>query len=519
MEPKKTERNTIVGAVLMIAAIVLLVATGRLNILLSILMIGVVICFHEFGHFLIARINGVTVKEFSIGFGPRLFSKVIRGTKWSVKLLPFGGSCLMLGDDEAVAEDPDKLLKPSPKEVTDKISAAEDEDEAEGAQVSAAAEAAQTGEKPDVSELHAEEAEGTFRSKNVWQRIGIIFAGPFFNFILAFIFACIIIGSIGYDPAYVTSVTEDVAAATGLQVEDKIIEYEDHTIRIGRDLALYESLDGVPERVTIKYERDGKIYEGTYETKMNRRYMFGITYTLNQQDGHLPMTLSEVSGPAAEAGLKAGDKITQINGVPISTPEEFQEYISENPLTGQPISLVIDRNGMALIVNVTPALNETREMGFSYNINYREKVGAFGVMKYGLNEVGYWMKATVKSLKFLLQGKAKRQDVGGAVRVVSEMSNVVDESYHSDGIFYAFLNLLNWAILLSANLGVMNLLPIPALDGGRLLFLFIEAVRGKPVNPKVEGYVTLAGFVLLILLMIVILFNDISNVFGMLLPL
>ncbi|MBO4627786.1 MAG: RIP metalloprotease RseP [Lachnospiraceae bacterium] len=514
MEPKKTERNTILGAVVMIAVIVALVATGRLNILLSILMIGVVICFHEFGHFLIARINGVTVKEFSIGFGPRLFSKVIRGTKWSVKLLPFGGSCLMLGDDEAITEDPDQLLKPSPKEVTDKIAAKDDAEEAGEAAITSTAQT----EKADASELHEEEAEGTFRSKNVWQRIGIIFAGPFFNFVLAFLFACIIIGSIGYDPAYVTSVTEDVAAATGLQAGDKILEYEDHTIRIGRDLSLYESLDGVPEKITIKYERDGKTYEGTYVTKLNRRYMFGITYTLNQQGGHLPMTLSEVSGPAAQAGLKAGDVITQINGVAIATPEDFQTYINENPLTGQTISLVIDRNGMTLIKNVTPVLNETRDLGFGYNINYREKVGAFGVVKYGVNEVGYWIKATVKSLKFLIQGKAKRQDVGGAVRVVSEMSNVVDESYHSDGVFYAFLNLLNWAILLSANLGVMNLLPIPALDGGRLLFLFIEAVRGKPVNPKVEGYVTLVGFVLLILLMIVILFNDISNVFGMLLP-
>ena len=86
------KRNTIFGAVLMIAAIVALVATGHLNILLSIFMIGVVICFHEFGHFLLARINGVTVKEFSLGMGPRLVSKKIRGTRWSIKLLPFGGS-------------------------------------------------------------------------------------------------------------------------------------------------------------------------------------------------------------------------------------------------------------------------------------------------------------------------------------------------------------------------------------------------------------------------------------------
>ena len=94
------------------------------------------------------------------------------------------------------------------------------------------------------------------------------------------------------------------------------------------------------------------------------------------------------------------------------------------------------------------------------------------------------------------------------------MSNVVEESYETDGTFYAFLNLINWAILLSANLGVMNLLPIPALDGGRLLFLFIEAIRGKKANRKVEAVVTLIGFILLMILMVFILFNDIANVFG-----
>ncbi|MBO4686718.1 MAG: RIP metalloprotease RseP [Lachnospiraceae bacterium] len=477
------KRNTIFGAVLMIAAIVALVATGHLNILLSIFMIGVVICFHEFGHFLLARINGVTVKEFSLGMGPRLVSKKIRGTRWSIKLLPFGGSCLMLGEDEAIQE-----------------------------AVETDAEAAAEEKEKETAEEHDDD-EGSFRSKGVWQRISIVFAGPFFNFILAFLLACIILGTIGHDTAYVLRVSDDVVMKTGLQPGDIITSYDDHTIRIGRDLALYENLDGVPEHITITFERDGKTYTGEYDTKLNRRYLCGITYTLNQQNGHPPMKLDAVGGAAAEAGLQAGDIVKKINGVDIATPEEFQAYIQENPLSEKKVVFVVERDGKEGEFTVYPVLSETRELGFEYNINYREKSGVLSVVKYGFIEVEYWMKATVKSLKFLIQGKAKRQDVGGAVRVVSEMSNVVDESYHTDGMLYAFLNLINWAILLSANLGVMNLLPIPALDGGRLLFLLIEAVRGKPVNPKVEGYVTLAGFVLLMLLMVFILFNDITNVF------
>jgi len=486
MENKGIEKNTIIGAVLMIAAIVALVLTDHLNILFAILAIGIVICFHEFGHFLFARINGVTVKEFSLGMGPRLFSKKIRGTRWSIKLLPFGGSCIMLGEDE-----------PTPVDIPE-----EDESDAEN----------------KARETASDASEGTFRSKGVWQRISIIFAGPFFNFILAFLLACIILGSIGYDPALVIDVTEETAELTGLQEGDLITGYEGHTVRIGRDIAIYETLDGVPEKVRLTYERDGKKHEAEYETKLTDRYLCGISYTMNREDEHLPMVLMEVSGAALEAGMKAGDTIIGVRDTSISTPEDFRDYTQEHPITAEPVSFRVLRDGVEMSFTLTPVHTTERSLGFSYNTVYREKVGVFSVIRYGAVEVRYWIKATVKSLKYLIQGKAKRQDVGGAVRVVSEMSDVVDESYRTDGMFYAFLNLINWMILLSANLGVMNLLPIPALDGGRLLFLLIEAVRGKPVNPKVEGVVTMIGFILLMALMVFILFNDISNVFGILLP-
>ena len=113
----------------------------------------------------------------------------------------------------------------------------------------------------------------------------------------------------------------------------------------------------------------------------------------------------------------------------------------------------------------------------------------------------------------MLKGKASTEDIGGPVRVVSEMTNVMETSYKTDGLLYAFLNLINWTILLSANLGVMNLLPIPALDGGRLLIYIIEVVRGKKMKPEHEGMINFIGFVLLMLLMVFILFNDIRNVF------
>ncbi|MBO4652390.1 MAG: RIP metalloprotease RseP [Lachnospiraceae bacterium] len=493
-------KNTIIGAILMVGAIVALIVTGHLNILLAIFMIGLVICFHEFGHFLLARINGVTVKEFSIGLGPRLITWKMRGTRWSLKLLPFGGSCLMLGDDEPLT---------TTKE--DELDEKKDEAEEDGKKD---AEASEDAEAEKKSELPKDEEGCSFASKNVWQRISIIFAGPFFNFILAFLLACIILGSIGYDPAIVTSVSDEVAEKTGLSVGDTITEYEDHTIRIGREVALYETLDGVPKTVTITYEHNGESFTKTYDSVYVKRYLCGIGYSYYQDGTVAPMKLTDAVGAAAEAGLKVGDEVIRFNGTEIATAADFQKYVSEHPIGADPVEFVVKRDGQELTFTVTPILTEENQLGFGYNVDYREKVGPIGVIKYGANEVGYWIKATIKSLGYMLKGKASRKDVGGAVRVVSEMSNVVEESYETDGTFYAFLNLINWAILLSANLGVMNLLPIPALDGGRLLFLFVEAIRGKKANPKVEAVVTLIGFILLMLLMVLILFNDISNVFG-----
>ena len=514
-------KSTIISTIVMIAVILALILTGHLNILLAIFMIGVVICFHEFGHFLLARMNGVTVKEFSLGMGPRLISRKIRGTRWSLKLLPFGGSCQMLGEDEAllgVSEDSDDGDDEDADSEEDK---AEDnapaEDGSESVEVVAAEAVDGTGKKKRKPET---DENGSFASKNVWQRISIVFAGPFFNFILAFLLACIILGSIGYDPALVTSVDANVAEATGLQVGDTITEYQGHNVAIGRDIALYETLDGVPTQATITYERDGVSYTKTFDTVYFKKYMCGIGYTEYHNGQIVAMTLDSVTGAAEEAGLKKGDIVIRFNGTQIRTANDFRKIVDEHPIGEETVEFVVKRNGdEEYTINVTPRLSEEYQLGFSYNLDYREKLGPFGVIRYGAHEVGYWIRATIKSLVYMIKGKASRQDVGGAVRVVSEVSNVVEESYETDGTFYAFLNLVNWAILLSANLGVMNLLPIPALDGGRLLFLIVEAIRGKKANPKVEAAVTLVGFVLLMILMVFILFNDISNVFGAVLPL
>jgi len=149
-------------------------------------------------------------------------------------------------------------------------------------------------------------------------------------------------------------------------------------------------------------------------------------------------------------------------------------------------------------------------IGFQYM--GREDVGALRILRYSGHEVVYWMKLTAKSLGMLFTGKASINDLSGPVGIADITGETIKET-KEDGFGYVLLNLLNLAIFFSINLGVMNLLPIPALDGGRLLFCFIEVIRGKPVSPKKEAYVTIAGVLLLFALMIFVLFNDIRKLF------
>ena len=298
-----------------------------MGIIIAILLFSFIVIFHEMGHFLIAKANGIEVEEFALGMGPLLFSKEYKGTRYCLRLLPIGGACMMGEDDEA------------------------------------------TG------------SEGNFHSKSVWARIAVIAGGPVFNFILAFILSVILITMVGYDQP-------------------------------------------VAEQVENGY-------------------------------------------PAAEAGIQPGDRIVRIGNKKI---------------------------------------NIFREISRGAN----EKAGFFKSLQYGTYEVKYWICTTVSSLKMLIMRQVGIDQMSGPVGIVG----VVDETYQASsqyGVLTVIASMLNIAILLSANLGVMNLLPIPALDGGRLVFLFAEAIRRKKIPPEKEGYVHLIGFALLMTLMVVVMFNDIRK--------
>ena len=415
-----------------------------------------IVIFHELGHFLLAKRNGIAVTEFSLGMGPRLFSKVVGETRYSLKLFPIGGSCMMVGEDD-------------------------DDD-----------------------------SQGSFNRASVWARISVVAAGPIFNFILAFIFAMIITSVIGYDPSTVLQVEEgSPAQKAGLQEGDVITEFQGRHISIGRDLELYMTLHGLQdENVTLTYERDGEEHEISYTADSQTSYLLGFYYNITE--GEPEVTQVMLDGSMMEAGVQAGDIIREINGVKISTGQDIQDYIAANPLDGSEITLGIERNGDIRQISVTPKMTKQVDAGFVYNL-YREKTNFPGVIKYSAVEVRYWITSTIESLVMLVKGQFTVNDLSGPVGII----NVIGDSYEeakTEGTVMVWMQMLYWAILLSANLGVMNLLPIPALDGGRLVFLIIEAIRRKKINPNVEGMIHFAGFVLLMVLMVFVMFNDIRRI-------
>ncbi|MCR4903746.1 MAG: RIP metalloprotease RseP [Butyrivibrio sp.] len=348
------------------------------SILIFLVIFGILVISHEGGHFLIAKANGIRVAEFTVGMGPALFKTKKGDTEYSVRLLPFGGACIFDGMDG---------LEEAKEEETEEYD------------------------------------EHAYKNAKVWSRIATVFAGPLFNFILAYLLAVIVTAFSSWTFPVISGMTEDSAAAeAGLMTGDTIVSINGEKIYMGQEVTLISQLNA-GEALEIVYERDGQ----QYTTIVTPKY-----------------------------------------------DEEAQRYY---------MGLYVGEYGDIKGIDIIP---------------------------YSWHTVTYYFKMTWKSLAMLVTGHFTINDLSGPVGIVK----VVDDTYEAVkpyGLPSLVLTMLDLAILLSVNLGVMNLLPLPALDGGKLIFLFIEVLRGKPVPPEKEGYVHLAGMIALMILMVVVLFNDIGR--------
>ena len=426
--------------------------------LIAFIIFSVIILYHEFGHFIVAKLNGVAVEEFSFGFGPRLVSAKKNGTRYSWKMLPFGGSCQMkgmLGEEE------------------------------EGAPVD----------------------EDSFNAKSWGRRAAIIFAGPFFNFMLAFLAAVILIGVMGADPAEVTNVSEGVP----LQEGDLIRSVNGRSMATGRDVDGYFTYRTLREGETLKvtFVRDGQKRTESFPVLTEYRVMMGISYYADEEEAILSAV--QEGSPAEEAGIKAGDVVRAVNGTAIASGAELNAYMTENPPSEEELVLTIHRAGKDFEARLTPKLLPYSVPGFAC-YTAREKVGPAATLGYAFAEIRFWVRTVFSSLRMLVTGRAGVEDLSGPVGVVNVISDTYEE-VESEGALIIAMTMLNLLILLSANVGVMNLLPFPGLDGGRLLLIAAEIILGHKVSQKVENIISFVGMALLMLLMVVVLYNDIMKLF------
>jgi len=411
-----------------------------------IIVFGTLVFFHELGHFLFAKKAGIMVREFAIGFGPKIIGIQKGETLYTVRLLPLGGYVRMAGEDFDTVElqagyrvgllinkdnevdkiylnrnvaNPDVLFLETESSDLEKelfIEGYDEEGQLVRYNVSRQAVIYEKGQKTLIAPHDRQ-----FESKSLGSRAMTIFAGPLFNFILAFF----------------------IFLTIGL-------------------------LQGVP----------------TYE----------------------PVITSVVSGdPAQVAGMKDGDFVKGVDGKPIQTWQEFAEIIQNSP--GVMLQLEVDRNGDSVLMDVVPKTLEQKGTEYGQiGVKYTSPVvkGPLKAVQYGAEETIVWFKRIAELLGQLVTGQLSFDALSGPVGIYQATGEMAQHGIYS---------LMNWAAILSINLGIMNLLPLPALDGGRLLFFFFEAIRGKPVDKQKEGFVHFVGIVLLMLLMLVVTWNDIQRFF------
>ena len=440
-----------------------------------VVVLGVLIFIHELGHFVVAKWSGVGVDRFSLGFGPVLFS-IRRGeTEYCISAVPLGGYVKMMGEESPM--------------------------EGGGSAVVDSAKA--------------------FAGKPVWQRFLIVFAGPGMNFVLAALLVMglfMVLGRPGV-PSVVGRVEQgSPAAQAGLQSGDRIIAVDGQPIVQWEELVerLQEEGGGGTIQVTVR-RQDAERKVALTPVKLKVRDLFGDEKSIWEIGArpYAPARVGEVvpGRPAARAGLKAGDIVVALDGRPILDFEELADIIYKRP--GQTTLLTVERNGERLDIMVVPELGklpypggEDREVG-QIGIG-RAAPSAVYVRSNPVTAIGQAVIWTSQITSFVLWSLWKlvtRQiaasNIGGPIQIAVAAGQQARLGLEHLILFTAGI---------SVNLAVLNLLPIPMLDGGHLLFFIIEAIIGRPLSVRKREIAQQVGFFFLMLLMVFAVYNDLSRI-------
>lgn len=433
-----------------------------MGIVVGILILSLLMFIHELGHYLTGRLLKFKIIEFSLFMGPVLFSKKSKktGIKYSVKLFPIGASVRFQGEEgmgEEESDDPDSFLK-----------------------------------------------------KEKWKRALVIVTGPVVNIFAGVLALFILFGTLGFASTTVASTNpSSQAAKAGIKESDRIVEINGSDIWTSIDYLLELGFLKEDEPVFVKIIRPGT--SDTIQVELipekQSTYRLGITIKLSEEDELWEVASVESTSNGGKPVLQAGDIISEINGISTADRDKASEQISRSE--GDSVTLNIIRNEKAIVLTSTPSLYEYyTDRGIIFkNVN---SIGES--IKESFKYSASIIKLTFKGISKIFSGEIAVQDgLAGPVGVVDLVGSVVNQ----DVPFIDKIADLLWMFaLISLNLGVFNLLPIPALDGSHLLLIGVEAIRGKRLSRKVENKIVLAGFLFIIALAILGFIFDIMRIAG-----
>lgn len=448
------------------------------NIFALIIVLGVLVFIHELGHFLFARLFGVGVEKFSLGFGPRIIGTTRGITDYRISAIPLGGYVKMVG------EEPDAEIDPADIPIS-------------------------------------------FTHKNVFKRIAIVAAGPCFNFLLAvFIFYGIFqLNGIQLLKPVIRDVFKDSPAQNvGLKENDLVVAINGSAIESWDDInKMVSSSEGEELEVSVRREGTGltvDIVPGLMPSKNMfgeeiERYAIGISGipVLNAAVGNV-----FEGTPAKKAGLAKGDLIKIIDGTPIESWNDMKDMISSSK--GKPLELTVLRGNNTITLSLIPELitekNALGEKVDSYRIGISAPVfdDPDAIFTKKLNPIQAFSQSIIRTYELseliiigigkMIQGAISPKELGGPIIIAKMAGDQAREGAENLIFFIAFL---------SINLAILNFLPIPVLDGGHLLFFTIEAILRRPVSIRVREIAQQGGLIILMSLMIFAFYNDIMRVF------
>lgn len=441
-----------------------------------VLVLTILVYVHEMGHYLVARWAGVRVEVFSIGFGPELFGRTDKaGTRWKFSAIPLGGYVKMFGDTNAASAG------------------------------------------SEVDRLTPEERKVTFVDKTLGQRAAVVFAGPFANYLFAVVALAILLMTVGqpFTPVTVGSVEPGGPAATaGLQPGDKILRVDGSVVERLQELQFAADIEP-DEPIEITIERAGETHTFTV---VPERVESTDPFGRQQVGGDLGLSPivpaivgGVIEGSAAEAGgFRTGDRIVAIGDEEVESFEAIRDIVLAN--AGQTLRFEVERDGRMISLEATPQpVEQTAEDGSTQvygQLGIRS--GGAQMVRYGpVEAVGGAFSQTVTIV--VATGKAIGQMIGGTRGTEGLAGPIGIAQMVGDVAQIGLYNTIQLMAILSLSLGLINLMPVPLLDGGHLLFYAIEAVRGRPLGERAQEYGFRIGLALVLTLMLFVTWNDLVH--------